>query len=53
MTLKFYLGWITVERTPLADLLGFGFRVGVLLYGRKYWAFKRKIKEAKRRRKTA
>ena len=50
MTLKFYLGRITIERTPLADLLGFGFRFSFLMYGRKYWAFKRKIKEAKRRR---
>ncbi len=50
MTLKFYIGRITVERTPLAGLLGFGFRFSFLLYGRKYRAFKRKIKEAKRRR---
>lgn len=50
MTFKFFLGKITVERTLLAELLGFGFHLNVLLYGRKYWAMKRKIKEAKRRR---
>ena len=52
MTLKFYIGAMSIELGGSKVLGGIGFKIVFRVYGKRYYDFKRKVRKTKKKKKA-